>query len=229
MTIVHAFIFARGGSKGLPGKNTMALNGVSLLGHSIRTAHATGRVSKVFVSTDSPAIADEAVRYDAEVILRPDELASDTASEWAAWQHALRHLEARGEPCDVFLSLPTTAPLRSVEDVGRCLDSLADGIDIVITVTPAARSPYFNMVVVGPEGDTSLVIPAEGIRRRQDAPVVYDITTVAYVSRPSFIHAHTGLFQGRVCSVVVPKERAVDIDDAIDFDLAQVLASRKLK
>lgn len=223
---IFAFVFARGGSKGLPGKNIMPLHGSPLLGHSIRTGQATPGVERIFVSTDSTEIADVARQFEAEVIWRPPELAADNASEWHAWQHAIRHVHGQGMPFDTFLSLPATSPLRSVDDVTRCLSTLDDQTDVVITVTPASRSPYFNMVTRGPDGASSIVNAGSGIVRRQDAPEVYDMTTVAYVARTDFILAHDRLFAGRVKSVVIPKERAVDIDDAIDFRIAEALYER---
>jgi len=219
----YAFVYARGGSKGLPGKNIMTLGGVPLLAHSIRVAQKIDDVEAVFVSTDCPEIAGVAERYGAEVIWRPSELASDTASEWLAWQHAIKHVFKSGRLFDVFLSLPATSPLRAEKDVKQCLLALDSETDIVVTVTPAARSPYFNMVTRDDRGLSTVMLGAGGTRRRQDAPPVFDMTTVAYVARPSFILDHDGLFDGRVRSVVVPKERAVDIDDAFDFRVAEAL------
>lgn len=223
---VYAFIFARGGSKGLPGKNIKPLGGIPLIGHSINLAHKLSDVKKIIVSTDSDEIAAVAESLSVEVIKRPDELASDTASEWLAWQHAIHYLHARGESFEVFLSLPTTSPLRGRTDVEQCLAALDERTDMVVTVTPAARSPYFNMVVRGEDGYSEVVIHDDTIRRRQDAPTTYDMTTVAYVSRPEFILKNSGVFAGKVKSVIVPKERAIDIDDGFDFMVAEALYRR---
>lgn len=219
-----AFIFARGGSKGLPGKNILDLGGIPLLAHGIRLAQSMDRIAQVFVSTDCEKIADVARRFGAQVIKRPAELASDTASEWHAWQHAIRHLRIdRGLNFDVFVSLPATSPLRNQDDVRACLDALDSQTDMVITVSHSARSPFFNMISTDESGYASIVLGNAGFKRRQDVPVVYDITTVAYVARPDFILTHDKVFDGRVRSVIVPKERAVDIDDEFDFKIAQAL------
>ena len=219
-----AFIFARGGSKGLPGKNIKELGGIPLLAHGIRLAQSMDRIEKVFVSTDSEKIAEVARRFGADVIERPAELASDTASEWHAWQHAIHHVRVDlGLDFDVFLSLPATSPLRNHNDVQACLDALDEQVDMVITVSPSARSPYFNMISTGANGYAKILLGTAGFKRRQDVPVVYDITTVAYVSRPDFILTHGKVFDGRVRPVIVPKERAVDIDDEFDFKMAQAL------
>lgn len=220
---VYAFIFARGGSKGLPGKNIKPLGGMPLIGHSIRLAKSLDAIEKVYVSTDCDDIAAVAKSFSAEVIKRPLELASDTASEWLAWQHAIRYLQDRGESFDVFLSLPATSPLRGREDVENCLAALDGSTDMVVTVAPASRSPYFNMLTRDKSGLSQLVIRNDSIHRRQDAPAVYDMTTVAYVSRPDFILSSPGVLAGRTKSVVVPKERAVDIDDSFDFMIAEAL------
>jgi CMP-N-acetylneuraminic acid synthetase len=218
-----AFIFARGGSKGLPGKNIKELGGLPLLAHGIRLAQAMDRVERVFVSTDDAQIAAVATQFGAHVIDRPEALATDTASEWMAWQHAIGHVRALGLDFDVFLSLPATSPLRNLQDIGNCLDALQPDVDVVITVTPSARSPYFNMVSIDAAGLGHVVMGTTEFKRRQDVPPVYDITTVAYVARPKFILTHERLFEGRVRPVIVPKERAVDIDDDYDFKLAQAL------
>lgn len=223
---VYAFIFARGGSVGLPGKNIKLLGGVPLLGHSIRVAQKIPAVKKIFVSTDSDEIAAVANEYGVDIIKRPAYLATSTASEWDAWRHAIEFLNQRDEYFDVFLSLPTTSPLREVIDVENCLTALKEDTDVVIAVTPAARSPYFNMVTRVGDGTSKLLLGDATIKRRQDAPDLYDITTVAYVARPGFIMANNGLFSGKVSSVVVPKDRAVDIDDDIDFMLAESIYNR---
>lgn len=221
---IFAFIFARGGSKGLPGKNIRPLGGLPLLAHGIRLAQSIARIDRVFVSTDDEVIAVVAREYGAEVIDRPAELATDTASEWMAWRHAIAHVRGSlGLHFDTMLSLPATSPLRNQDDVLGCLDALRGEVEAVITVTPSARSPYFNMVSENAQGYSRVVLGNTKFQRRQDVPAVYDVTTVAYVTRPDFVLTHASLFDGRVKAVVVPKERAVDIDDEFDFKVAQAL------
>ena len=108
-----AFIFARGGSKGLPGKNLLNLDGMPLLAHSIMIAKDIDKISRIFVSTDSPEIAEVGIRYGAEVIDRPIELAQDDSPEWMSWLHAINWVEGREGLFDCFVSLPATAPLRA--------------------------------------------------------------------------------------------------------------------
>jgi CMP-N-acetylneuraminic acid synthetase len=222
-----AFIFARGGSKGLPGKNIRPIGGKPLIAWAIAHALAVDRISRVIVSTDSIEIAEVAREHGAEVpFIRPSELAGDHSPEWLAWRHALNYLlESDGVLPDAMVSVPTTAPLRLPDDIERCLDEYEKGnVDMVVTVTDAHRSPYFNMVKLLPDGMASLVIPPESaVSRRQDAPPVFDMTTVAYVARPAFVLAHSAVFEGRVRTVHVPVERALDIDTLLDFRVAEYL------
>lgn len=220
-----AFIFARGGSKGLPGKNIMELAGKPLLHYSIETAKACSFISEVFVSTDDNNIKQAAYDAGAIVIDRPAELAGDKSPEWLAWRHAITWVNERYGDFDNFVSLSATSPLRAVKDVEDAIYKRNEAdADICIAVTPANRSPYFNMVKMDSAGLVELVIkPTGDVTRRQDAPEVFDITTVVYVASPVFINENYGLFSGKVTSILIPKERAVDIDDIYDFRMAEVL------
>jgi CMP-N-acetylneuraminic acid synthetase len=222
-----AFIFARGGSKGLPGKNIRQLGGKPLIAWSIEHALAVKRIDQVIVSTDSEEIAAVARAYGAQVpFMRPTDLARDDSPEWMAWRHALNYLEiSTGALPEVMVSIPTTAPLRIALDIENCLDEYEKGdADLVITVTDAHRSPYFNMVSRNGDNTVSLVIPPDSsYERRQDVPPVFDMTTVAYVASPAFVMACSGVFEGRVRAVHIPKDRAIDIDTLLDFQIAEVL------
>jgi N-acylneuraminate cytidylyltransferase len=223
---IVAFIFARGGSKGLPGKNLLPLAGRPLIVHAVDLALSLRRVSKVVVSTDDLEIAEVARSAGADVpFLRPVELATDTAPEWHAWQHAIEAIRQAGETVDVFLSLPPTSPLRNAADVNCCLDTFFSSMcDAVVTVREAERNPYFNMVRREPDGLVRLAVEG-GFHRRQDAPTTYDMTTVAYVARADFVREATHLFEGRVRAVLIPRERALDIDTAYDMLVAESVAS----
>ncbi len=129
-----------------------------------------------------------------------------------------------------MVSVPTTAPLRLPIDIENCLDEYEKGdADMVITVTDAHRSPYFNMVKINADGSVRLVNPPQStIARRQDAPVVYDMATVCYVANPEFVMTHNSAFEGRVKAVHVPTERAIDIDTLLDFQIAECLLNIKV-
>lgn len=221
-----AFIFARGGSKGLPGKNVRQICGKPMIAWAIEQAKAVKRISRVIVSTDSEEIAAVARQYGAETpFMRPPELARDDSPEWLAWRHALGYLQNEGGMPDAMVSVPVTAPLREPGDIECCLDDFARGsADVVVTVSAAHRSPYFNMVKRNEDGTVGLVIPPAGnVSRRQDVPPVFDMATVAYVASPEFVLTKNSLFEGRVRAVEVPLERAIDIDTLLDFRIAECL------
>lgn len=222
-----AFIFARGGSKGLPGKNTRLLADKPLIAWSIEHAQAVRRIERIIVSTDSIEIAEIARQYGAEVpFMRPAELSGDDSPEWLAWRHALDYIrDSSGVFPTAMISIPTTAPLRLPVDIENCLNEYEKGdADIIISVTDAHRSPYFNMVKSKLDGSVVLVNPPQStIHHRQDAPLVYDMTTVCYVARPGFVMSHNSIFEGRVRAVYVPTERAIDIDTLLDFRIAESL------
>jgi N-acylneuraminate cytidylyltransferase len=225
-----ALICARGGSKGLPGKNIKSLDGTPLIGWSINIAKKIDRISRIIVSTDSKKIAKIATEHGAEVpFIRPADLAADDSPEWLVWRHAVNHMENQGEKIDGIVVLPVTAPLRSVEDINNCIDLFEKGgVDSVITVSEASRSPYFNMIINDNNGYSSLAIQSdEVITRRQDTPDVFDMTTVAYVVDVDFIKKFSGIFEGRVKSITIPTERSIDIDNIYDFKFAELILTEQ--
>lgn len=221
-------IFARGGSKRIPRKNLLSLAGKPLIAHAIETGLQSGLIDQVIVSTDDREIAEVARQYGAEVpFLRPAELASDEASEWLAWQHAIKTMQAReGQPeIAAFVCLPTTAPLRNVEDVDLCVQTLLDSdADVVVTVQTAEHNPYYNMVLSDAQGYVRQVIQSESaVYRRGAYPTVYSMTTVAYAARPDFVLHSVSPFTGKVKAVCIPAERALDIDTELDFKFAEFM------
>ena len=221
----YAFIFARGGSKGLPGKNIRLLAGKPLIHYSIEIAKQCCSIDKVFVSTDDVSISEIARQAGAIIIDRPAELASDVSPEWLSWRHGIEWVESHYGQFQNFVSLPATSPLRNVADVEGALSKLESSLaDICIAITPTSTSPYFNMVKILDDETCELVIqPDRAVTRRQDAPNTFNITTVVYVTTPQFIKNKSSLFSGTMTSVVVPKERAVDIDDIYDFLLTEAI------
>ena len=223
MTDVFAFIFARGGSKELPRKNTLHIGGIPLISHSIKLAKQHNKIKKIYVSTDCREIEEIAKKDGANIIKRPAELATDKAPEWLAWQHAINTVINDGEKFDVFLSLPPTSPLRNIIDIDNCLSALKPDIDAVITMTKSQRNPWFNMVSKTSEGNISLINKGMDIKHRQDAPECFDLTTVAYAAKAMYILNSKNIWEGEVAGVEIPTERALDIDTSLDFAIANFL------
>lgn len=225
-------IFARGGSKGIERKNLRLLEGKPLLAHAIETAKKVKLIQKIVVSTDDREIAQTARRWGAEVpFMRPAELAQDNSPEWLVWQHAINALkEIEGRKPDVMVSVPATSPLRSAGDIEACLNMLLDSdADAAIAVTTTDRNPYFNMVVLENGYARPVVAPDKPIYRRQDAPVVYDMTTAVYAVKTDFVLRARSLFEGKIKAVVIPRERALDIDTELDLKFAEFLMNHENK
>jgi len=220
-----AFVFARGGSKGIPRKNLQLLAGKPLLAWSIEMGQSLAEVKRVFVSTEDPEIAQTALSFGAEVIKRPAELAQDTSPEWLAYQHAITIAQSKYGNFERFLSLPPTAPLRGRVDVQNCLGKLDVGTDVVMTFTQTSQSPWFNMVKQEGNGELQLLVDSKYFRR-QDCPTGYNLTTVAYVMRTEFVLGNQRYWDGRVKGVEIPPERALDIDTPLDLEIARFLQTR---
>lgn len=233
MTIFGA-VFARGGSKGIPGKNLRKVADKSLLEHSVSLGLGSPLIDQMICSTDSEEIAAEAKRLGADVpFLRPSRLAGDSASEWGAWQHLVTYLLEHGaSESDILLSLPTTSPLRATEDVDAAIEAFRVGsFDLVLAVTESARNPWFNMVKrESPSTCVELAFSAgtKPVARRQDAPQLFDITTVVYVTTLGFVGNVSRLLDGTIGSITVPRERAIDIDTELDLEIADCLARKRL-
>jgi len=227
---IVGLICARGGSKGVPRKNVRLLGGKPLIAWSIEVGRGCPSIGRIIVSTEDDEIASIARQYGAEVpFVRPAVLALDNSPEWHVWQHALRTLlGATGTLPRLLVVLPPTSPMRSIADVEACIaEALGSDADVVITVKPAERNPYFNMVELH-DGYVQLAARGPGrYARRQDAPAVYDMTTVAYAARPEFVMRAGHLFDGKMRAVIVPPERAVDIDTELDLAFAEFLLRRQ--
>lgn len=230
---IVAAVFARGGSKGLTGKNLRTLGGKTLLSLAIEHAMAVDGIERVYVSTDSEEIAEEANNSGAIVpFLRPESLARDNSPEWFAWRHLLDFISHSSTTTpDYLLAIPATAPLRALEDLEGCIRvALADdSLDGAICVTPSRRNPDFNMARMNSDG--SLRPPEHTSRtslpfRRQDAELYFEIVPSAYLMKADYVMTVDSMWAGKLGAHVVPEERSIDIDSEFDFTLAEFLYNR---
>lgn len=228
---VLATVCARGGSQGVPGKNTRLLASRPLIAYTLDCARACDAVDEIVVSTDSEAIARAARAHGVEVpFVRPADMASNESAKIHAIRHATYWVEAnRGFRPDIVVDLDVTAPLRAPEDVAACVDYFADHpVDAVVSAYPAEKSPYFNMVERDSDGRAHLVKQApSGLVRRQDAPPVYAVSGAIFAYRRRVLDTIEHLYAGRWGACVLPRVRAIDIDDEMDFQLVEFLITRK--
>ena len=229
MTGAIAFIFARGGSKGIPDKNLQQVGGLSLVARAIRCAQEAGIFERVVVSTDSTRIAEEATRFGAEVPeLRPSELATDESPELESWRHAISWFsDDSGRPnFDHFVSVPPTTPLKTAEELHRALAILDSECDMVVSAMRTSAHPSYALVKKGSDGFAHLFLPPEShIHRRQDAGAAYALCSTVYASTPRHLLAARGVLDGRVRILEVDRRSALDIDDQFDLEVARLLSA----
>lgn len=224
-----ATVCARGGSKGLPGKNLREFAGRPLIAHTIAQALGCPAIDGVFVSTDDPQIAQAAREAGAMVpYLRPAELATDAAAKLPAIEHLVAHLEQQGERIARIVDLQPTSPLRESADIAAAL-AHEPAAPLVVSVAEAKDNPYFNLVEMGADGLVTLC-KGNGAARRQDLPAVYALNGSIYVwQRSALAHAaRHGLWSVGVAAYVMPRWKSVDIDTLDDFEYALWLHGRKL-
>ena len=224
-----AVIPARGGSKGLPGKNVRPFLGLPLIAHTIRFAGLCPEIDRCIVSTDSPDIAEVTRQFGGEVpFLRPAELAGDETPLWPVLRHALAALE-EGDRMryEEVLLLDPTSPAREPADVSEALRRLracpdADGI---ISVSRPTFNPIWHCVVERDGWMADLVEDGGRYARRQDVPTVYRINGALYIWRAAFVRSETGSWRGSTRQLIyeMPELRAMSIDTLEEFEQAEML------
>lgn len=228
-------ISARGGSRGLPGKNIRPLLEKPLIVWSIEQALATPEIDRVVVSTDSEEIAEVARTAGAETpFFRPDYLSSSEAGKFDVFKHALTSCENYyGEEYEFYLDLDCTNPLRDVSDIQACIYQFRkrreQGVDGVFTICSARKNPYFNLLEKDNAGALKICKKLQStIVRRQDAPSVYEHVAGIYVLSPDYIRTASHLLEGYTEGYDIGSEKSLDVDSDFDFLLIEYLMKRKL-
>ena len=230
---VLATICARGGSKGVPNKNIRILQGKPLLEYAIDCARQCPDVGDILVSTDSDDIAKIAEQSGVSVpFRRPCAFASDEIAKIHAIRHATEYFEHQaGFRPDVVVDLDVGVPLRTPGDITSCIELLAlhSHLDGVVTVYESERNPYFNMVEFERERIRLVKQPGVGLVRRQDAPPVFSVSPSIFAYRRSSLMDVVHLYEGKWGACIVPRDRAIDIDDELDLQFVRFLLARKKK
>lgn len=225
---------ARGGSKGIPGKNIRPINGVPLMAYTIRHAQAYAKKTgaDIALSTDSDEIRNVAAQHGLKSdYIRPADLASDTAGKLPALQHLLLFEEQRlKKQYDYLLDLDVTSPLRTVADLEQGFALLErDGAALnLFSVSPARRSPYFNMVERGEDGYFHLCKkPAATLLARQSAPKVYDMNASFYFYRRAFFDSASQSAVTGHSLIYEMSHLCFDLDTPDDFAYMEYLLRQK--
>lgn len=228
-------ISARGGSRGLPGKNIRLLLDKPLIVWSIEQALATPEIDRVVVSTDSEEIARVAREAGAETpFMRPAHLATSEAGKFDVFKHALASCEKYyGEEYEFYLDLDCTNPLRDISDISACITQFRDrrqhGVDGIFTICLARKNPYFNLLEADDAGAMKICKKLPGpIVRRQDEPPVYEHVASIYVLSPDYIRSVSYLLDGHMEGYDIGREKSLDVDSDFDLLLIEYLMKRKL-
>ncbi|MFN3260069.1 MAG: cytidylyltransferase domain-containing protein [Pikeienuella sp.] len=218
-----AIILARGGSKGVPGKNLRPVGGVSLVGRSVRAARGAEGVDAVFVSTDDEAIAAEARRFGAVAIARPAEISGDAASSESGWLHALEVIRAGGAAPEALVFLQCTSPFTTPADIDGCLAAMAaSGAECALAVRP--DHGFLWTIGEGGLGHGVNHDETKPRQRRQDLPPQYVETGAVYAVRTAAFEAARSRFCGRV-ALHVTDHPPVEIDSFADLALCERIAA----
>lgn len=226
---VLAVIPARGGSKGLPGKNIRPLAGLPLIAHSIRMAALCPQIDRCIISTDSEEVADVAREYGGDVpFLRPGDLAQDSTPMWPVLQHALGEIErTTGDRFGSVLLLDPTSPGRMPEDVVQALHILESDENAagVVAVSEPPFNPRWVCVEEVQNYMKQLAPQASSYVRRQDVPATYRVNALLYLWRRDHVMKQDAprFYEAPHRLLVVPDERAIHIDEPRDFALAELL------
>lgn len=226
-------ICARGGSKGIPGKNIKPLNGKPLIAYSIETAQRFSKLHNVDIgfSTDSTEIKKMAEQFGVKTnYVRPSELATDEAGKVSVMKDLLLyHEKLNAVTYDFIIDLDVTSPLRTVDDLKRALSLLIENKKAVnlFSVSKAHRNPYFNMVEEQPDGFYNLVKQGN-FKTRQSAPKVYDLNASFYIFKRPFFDKYSSGITPESIIYDVP-HICFDLDHPLDFEFLEfLLKSKKL-
>lgn len=227
---VLGVIVARGGSKGLPGKNLRPLDGRPLVVHTIEAALECAALTRTVLSTEDPAIlaAGRAAGCPAPFV-RPPELAGDRSSTVDVALHAVDWLARHeGFAADVVVLLPATAPLRRAEHILGALEALRDddGAEAVVAVTEPDYPPYWMLTAA--DGRLQWLFPeGAAVDHRQDLPRAYRPNGSIYAIHVPVLRAQRTFYPRATAPYVMPRESSVNIDSEMDVALAEVLLARR--
>ena len=221
-----AIIPARGGSKGLPGKNILSLAGIPLITHTINAALEAESVGRLIVSTDDEAIATVARESGAEVpFLRPAALSDDTASGVDACLHALGYAnDSLDYHPELVVYLQPTSPMRSAADIDAAVKLLHDrNADSVVSVKAVTEYPQWMKKMDGEQRISPLFEELEITAARQNLEKSYILNGAIYLSTTEALLKHRNFYGSDTRGYLMPEERSIDIDTLNDFLMAQAL------
>lgn len=231
---ILALIPARGGSKGLPHKNTLKLCGKPVIAWTIDQARHSRHLDCIIVSTDSPLVAKVAKKYGAEVpFMRPEELAGDEARSIDVVLHAINFLKSQGEEYDYLVLLEPTSPLRETNDIDLAIEKLLNNssgaLSLVSVCRAEAAHPAFDVTV----DEAGFLVPYEDkffkIQRRQEISDVYFFEGTIYIASVPSLLEGKGFFHEKTIPYIVPRWKSPELDELLDFVTIEAILKNKKK
>ena len=227
---IICLICARGGSKEIKNKNIKFFFKKHLIEWTFKIAKSIKIFNNIYLSSDSKKIIKIAKKYKIDVpFIRPSKLARDNTKEIYVWKHMLKFLKKNKNYPDILVVLPPTSPLRKKKHVIYAINKfIKDKSDALITVKDPENNPYFNMVQIKKNNFVKIINDKKRFYRRQDAPIVFSMSTICFVLKPDFILKNKNIFDGKVSIAKFEKKYSVDIDDKFDFKIAELIKKNKI-
>ena len=224
---ILAVVPARGGSKGLPGKNIRELAGKPLIAWSIEAGRQSRYVDTLFVSTACPDIARVARQWGGDVpFMRPAELATDEAKGIDAILHAVRWHRENGQVFDLVLVLQPTSPLRTAEDIDHAVEFFfAKNAGAVVSVCPTDHHPWWSNTLPSDGSMKDFLRPELQNINRQSLPTFYRLNGAIYLAQIDFLEKTRSFVADGAFGCPMVSEKSIDIDNLLDFKLAEILLS----
>jgi len=224
MNKIAAIIPARGGSKRLPGKNIKDLAGKPMIAYSIEAAKSCSFIDRVIVTTDSDKIAAVAKEYSAEVIMRPEKLASDTAKTNDAINHVLQTLKQDfNYSPDHIVILQPTSPLRTLTDLTEAIELYQSKKPTTLVSVCEFEHPVEWAMTLSENQRVNFSNDESLTKRTQDQNVFYRPNGAIYIIATNTFNQDPKFYTKDTIGYVMPKERSVDIDDMFDFLMAETM------
>lgn len=227
---IIAVIPARGGSKSIPRKNISPLAGKPLIAWTIEVAKQVGEIDRIIVSTDDDQIGRVSAENGAEIYFRPGHLATDDALVIDMLRNLIEKFQSEGESAEILILLEPTCPLRSAEDIEKCIGLMSDSnVDSVATFKEAELNPFRAWSIEN--GRPDVFIP--GVNPwlpRQKLPKAYQLNGAVYAFRiKGLTNDVPAILFGNSAAVIMPAERSVDIDGWNDIYLAESIIAKGKK
>lgn len=220
---------ARGGSKGIPHKNIKEFNGKPLINHTIDCARHIVEDSDICVSTDDDEIIETVEAYGLEVpFKRPDHLATDTCGTYEVLLHALSYYEQLDRHYDTIILLQCTSPFRNAGHIQEALKLYNDRCDMVVSVTESKANPYYNCFEESEEGYLKVSKGSGEIHRRQDCPKAWEYNGAVYIINTGALKKQPMSKFKKVLKYEMDALHSIDLDTPLDWEIAELIASKNM-